>query len=119
MKKAVLSVALGLLIASSAQLSVAQYGPPPPPPPAGAYGPGGWGEPPQEYRDVERRGFHDGIEGANRDFQNHRRPDPNNRDEYRNPKFIPPPDRAAYRAAFRRGYHVGVQHIYGGGPRPY
>ena len=37
----------------------------------------------------------------------------NNRDEYRNPRFIPPPDRRDYRIGFREGYRVAVQHIYG------
>jgi hypothetical protein len=100
---------------SSAGISVAQnyYGPPPPPPGYGHYD--RWDEAPAEFREVQRRGFSDGVEGARKDFQNHRRPDVENRDEYRNPKFIAPPDRHDYREGFRRGYDVGVQHIYGRG----
>src|ERR1700728_1782820 len=87
------------------------------PPPPGFYNQP-WTQPPGSYRDdISRRGFHDGIEGARRDFQNHRPPNVNNRDEYRNSKFIAPPDRRDYRMGFRRGYEVAVQHIYG--PRPY
>jgi hypothetical protein len=71
-----------------------------------------------------RRGFQDGIQGARRDFENHRPPNVNNRDEFRNPKFLPPPDRRDYREGFRRGYDVAVRHMYGQGQgrgdrRPY
>ena len=66
-----------------------------------------------------RRGFHDGVEGARKDYQNHRPPNVNNRDEYRNPHFIAPPDRHDYREGFRRGYAVAVSHIYGNGPYRY
>jgi ribosome modulation factor len=61
---------------------------------------------------MERQGFHDGIVGASKDFDNHRRPDVNNRDEYRNP-HLPPEQREAYQAGFRRGYDRGVSHYYG------
>jgi hypothetical protein len=86
---------------------------------AQGYGQGGWDTPPQEYRDIERQGFHDGIEGARKDFENHRPPATSNRDEFRHPN-VPARDRAAYRNAFTRGYRVGWDHINGhGGPRPY
>ena len=42
---------------------------------------GGWDAPPQEWQEIQRRGFHDGIESARRDIDSHRRPDVNNRDE--------------------------------------
>jgi hypothetical protein len=60
--------------------------------------------------------FHDGIEGAKKDYVNHRPPNVNNRDEYRNPHFIAPPDRRDYRYGFARGYQVAVRHMYGPGP---
>ncbi len=72
-----------------------------------------WWAPPPELRDEERHGFHDGIEGARKDYGNHRRPDVNNRDEFRHP-HVPERDREAYRRGFERGYQVGVQHLYGG-----
>jgi hypothetical protein len=68
--------------------------------------------PPQEFRDIQRQGFHDGIEGARKDFDNHRHPDVNNRDEYRHP-HVPPSARDDYREGFRRGYDAGVSHLYG------
>ena len=82
----------------------------------------GWDTVPHEFREAQRRGFQDGLEGARKDQGNHRVPDPNNRDEFRHP---PVPREAAedYRTGFRRGYEVGVKHYYqdapgqGGGPR--
>ncbi|HZB89468.1 MAG TPA: hypothetical protein VE291_12460 [Terracidiphilus sp.] len=83
------------------------------PPPPGFYNQP-WTQAPGTYRDdISRRGFHDGIEGARRDFQNGRRPDVNNRDEYRHPS-VGGRGRHAYRAAFRQGYQVGIQRIYSG-----
>jgi hypothetical protein len=73
---------------------------------------GGWDAPPQEWREVQRQGFHDGIEGARKDIDNHRRPDVNNRDEYRHP-HVPRDQRDAYREGFRRGYDAGVSHLMG------
>ncbi len=87
----------------------AQEGPPPP-----GYYNQPWTQNPGEYRsDISRKGFHDGIEGARRDFQNHRPPNVNNRDEYRHPS-VGGQERHEYREAFRRGYQVGVQNIYNG-----
>ena len=133
MKKASLAastLAFTLALMGGSAVAHAQYGPPQGGPPPGQdrggydQGRGGWDAPPQEYRDVQRQGFHDGIEGARKDFENHRRPNVNNRDEFRHPN-VPGNLRHDYRDGFRRGYNVGVQHIYngggpnGGGPRPY
>ena len=65
-------------------------------------------------RAMEQRGYFDGVRGADRDYQNHRRPDVNNRDEYRNPGFIPGWARQEYREGFRRGYYSRVQQVYYG-----
>ena len=105
---------LGLaLLTGSAAVAHAQYGPPPQ---AQGYQGGGWDAPPQEFQEVQRQGFHDGIEGARRDFENHRPPNVNNRDEYRHPS-VHGPDRRAYREGFRRGYDAGVRHLTQGGDR--
>jgi hypothetical protein len=72
-----------------------------------------WDAPPQEFRDIQRQGFHDGIEGARKDFDNHRRADVNNRDEYRRP-HVPDSAKADYREGFRRGYQVAMDHLMGG-----
>ena len=120
-------LALGML--AGAVPSFAQqggyYGPPPQQQgyPQGGYGqpqgppPQPWEGVPQEFRAAQQRGFHDGVEGAKRDYENHRPPNVNNRDEFRHPSFIPGPDRRDYRYGFRRGYDTAVSHIYGPGPR--
>lgn len=103
------AILLSLSLFAGAAAADAQYfqGPPPPPPPQA------WEAPPPEFAAAMQRGFQDGVRGARKDFENHRPPNPNNRDEYRNPKFIAPPDRHDYRVGFRRGYQEAVRHIYG------
>jgi len=78
-----------------------------------------WDAPPREFQEIQRRGFRDGIAGAHRDFDNHRRPDVNNRDEYRDAEG-PREVREAYREGFRRGYDVAMAHLMGmpGHPMP-
>ena len=86
------------------------------PPQPQAYGQqGGWDAPPNEFNRLQRRGFHDGIEGARKDFGNHRNPDVNNRDEYNHPD-LPREQREIYRDAFRRGYQQAASHLWGGPP---
>jgi hypothetical protein len=104
-----------LLIAPGVALH-AQYGPPPGPPPPGygQGGPGPWDAPPPELNEVQQRGFHDGLIGAQKDYQNHRPPNVENRDEFRHPN-VPPPLRHDYRIGFRRGYAAGVRHMMHGG----
>lgn len=69
-----------------------------------------WAATPPELQGASQQGFHDGIEGARKDAENHRPPNVNNRDEFRHPN-VPSRDRRAYRDGFRRGYNVGVQHL--------
>jgi hypothetical protein len=82
-----------------------------------AYGQEPWEVPPGEFNDIQRRGYHDGVEGARKDYGNHRRPDVDNRDEYRNPD-LPPDLREPYRFAFRRGYEMAASHLWGTPPPP-
>ncbi|HWZ50632.1 MAG TPA: hypothetical protein VNW54_04130 [Granulicella sp.] len=86
------------------------------PPPRGydqgyPQGSAGWDTPPQEFRDIQRQGVHDGIEGARRDFDNHRHPDVKNRDEYRHP-HVPRSARNDYSEGFERGYEAAIAHLY-------
>lgn len=62
---------------------------------------------------VRTRGFQDGAEGAIKDFGNNRRPDPNNRDEYRNPMNVPYEWLDPYRDGFQRGYEVAMRELTG------
>ena len=116
-----LALFLGATCMVSAWARGGQQGPPPPAYGQGGYGQqrygqdrdrGNWDMPPQELNDIQRQGFSDGIVGARKDFDNHRQPDVNNRDEYRNP-HLPPEEREAYRDGFRRGYQRGVSHLMG------
>lgn len=77
----------------------------------------GWDVPPGELNEVQRRGFHDGVEGARRDFDNHRRPDVENREEFRDP-HVEHDLRDAYRDGFRRGYQIAASHLWGAPPPP-
>jgi len=97
----------GCLLAAFAAPAPAQ------PVPAAYMQQGPWDAPPPELDEVSRRGFHDGVEGARKDYGNHRRPDVNNRDEFRHP-HVPERDREAYRHGFERGYQVAVDHLYHG-----
>lgn len=98
---------LGAACLGTASASGVPQGPPPP-----GYGQdhGGWDAPPQELQELQRRGFHDGIEAARDDIQNQRRPDVNHRNEFRRPP-VHPEDREAYRDGFRRGYEAGIAHL--------
>lgn len=123
MKKIIPGLSLAALVAATflsipaAQAQYPQQGPPPP-----GYGPDyghePWAAVPPDIQGAESQGFHDGIEGARRDFENHRPPSVENRDEYRHPP-VHGRDRDAYRHGFRHGYQVGVDHLMRGGPRHY
>jgi hypothetical protein len=95
------------MLASAGNASAQRYDDPPP----FQYGHSGAEEA------MEHRGFYDGARGADRDFENHRRPNVNNRDEYRDPDSIPGWAQHEYREGFRRGYYMRVRQIYyGEGP---
>lgn len=106
---ATFAVFLGAVYPTTARATGVQYGNP-----QAGYGQdrGGWDAPPPELQDIQRQGFHDGIIGAQKDFDNHRRFDPNNRDEYRHPN-LPRFQWDAYQDGFRRGYQRGVAHLTG------
>jgi len=88
----------------------------PAPDPAG-YGQERWEMPPGEFNEIQRRGFHDGVEGARRDYGNHRQPDVNNREEYRNSN-LPHDVRRVYKEAFRHGYDQAASHLWGAAQGP-
>ncbi|HEX3893126.1 MAG TPA: hypothetical protein VHW46_11195 [Terracidiphilus sp.] len=69
-----------------------------------------WDAPPSEFREAQRQGFHDGIEGARKDFNNHRPPNVENRDEYRHP-HVSHDLREDYREGFRAGYDRAMSHL--------
>lgn len=71
-----------------------------------------WDAPPDEFRDVQRQGFHDGIEAAHHDFDAHRRADADDHDAYRHPP-VPHDQRNDYRDGFRRGHERAMAHLRG------
>ena len=111
--KALLGISMTAALAASC-LVAAGASPVPMPVPSGAgyVQDRNWESPPAELDEVSRHGFHDGIEGARRDFENRRPPTPENRDEFRHP-HVPPPLRGAYREGFRRGYNRAMSHLMG------
>ena len=81
---------------------------------------GGWDAPPQEFRDIQRQGFQDGIKAGRRDFESQRPPNVDGVMEFRSPP-VPEPARDEYREGFRRGYDAAFSHLregVGAGPMP-
>src|ERR1035437_9481176 len=70
---------------------------------------GGWDAPPQEFREIQRRGFHDGLEAAHRDFDNHNPPNIEEKREFRHPQ-VSDEFQNDYRDGFRRGYNMAFSH---------
>jgi hypothetical protein len=83
---------------------MAQPGPPP------DHDRGPWDAPPQEFRDVQRQGFHDGIEAARRDIAEQHPIDVERKREFREPP-VPPESREEYREGFHRGYDMALTHF--------
>ena len=69
-----------------------------------------WDAPPSEFREAQRQGFHDGIEGARKDFDNRRAPNVENREEFRHP-HVARDLREDYREGFRAGYDRATSHL--------
>lgn len=76
----------------------------------GQDGQGRWDEPPSEYRDASRAGFHDGIEAARRDYAERRHKDADDHQMYRHPP-VEHSVRDDYRHAFREGYSRAMNHM--------
>ena len=101
-----LAVSLG---ATSGGIAARAYAAPAPSQPQ-YEGQGRWDEPPSEYREAQRSGFHDGIEAARRDFENRRHKDADDHEAYRHPRV----ERdlvSDYRNAFREGYSRAMHHL--------
>jgi hypothetical protein len=107
----ILAVAAGVVSSSPTKAFAAA-----PQDPGYVHDQGGWDVPPGEFREVQKQGFHDGIEGARKDFDHHRAPNVNDREEYRHP-HVDASVRDDYREGFRRGYDVAMQHLMGDTPR--
>lgn len=69
-----------------------------------------WIQPPPEFKEMQRQGFHAGVEAAVKDYDHHRFPDYSRRKEYKHP-HVKEAFRADYRQGFRRGYHDAMHHL--------
>lgn len=69
-----------------------------------------WLQPPPEFKEMQRRGFHAGVQAAIKDYDKHRDPDLERHKEYVHPKvdhsFIPD-----YRDGYKRGYNDAFRHL--------
>jgi len=69
-----------------------------------------WDQPPPEFKEMEKRGFNDGVQAAIKDFNHHREPEPERHKEFQNPhvhrSFV-----EDYRKGFRRGYDDAMRHM--------
>ena len=108
-----LAPVLGLALMGGSAVAIAQqYGQGYPPPPPQQWGQRGWDAPPGELREFQHQGYLDGLQGAERDYQNHRIWNVNNRDEFRHP-HVPGNVRGDYRDGFKKGYLAAEAHYQG------
>jgi len=112
MKNKILAItALSIAVAASAGwMSVKAYAAPLAQPAAGLYQERPWDEPPGEFREVQRKGFHDGVEAARSDFERHRHKDADDHERYRHPS-VERSLRDDYRDGFKRGYEMAKSHM--------
>lgn len=107
MRSKIIAVVAAGVLALAPSVAVNAWAAQAPPP---DWGHESWATVPPDYSGAQRKGFFDGVEGARKDYQNHRLPDVNNRDEYRHPP-VHKDDWEAYRHGFRHGYAAGVNNL--------
>lgn len=106
----VLAPALTLLIAADLDIHALPSAAVAPPRVLRAQIPMPWDQPPPEFKEYERQGFHAGVQAAIKDYNHHREPDPENSKDYRNP-HVQRSFREDYRKGFRRGYNDSMRHM--------
>lgn len=74
---------------------------------------GQWDAPPSEFSETSRQGFHDGIEAARADMENHRGMDAHDSRMFRHPP-VDHHQRHDYRQGFIQGYNVAMHHAHDG-----
>jgi hypothetical protein len=70
-----------------------------------------WMQPPTEFKQMQRQGFHEGVQGAIKDFDHHRDPDLERHKEYVHPKHMDRSYVPDYRDGYRRGYNDAYKHL--------
>ncbi len=69
-----------------------------------------WDQPPSEYREAQQRGFHEGVEAARHDFDEHRHADADDHEMYKHPP-VEGEARKDFRDGFREGYRRAIDHL--------
>jgi len=69
-----------------------------------------WDEAPSDYRDAQRRGFHEGVEAARHDMSEHRHADADDHEMYKHPP-VEGDARREFREGFREGYRRAMEHM--------
>jgi len=109
--KSLVISALALVLGATGYLSTSAYAAPQGPMAVGYdQDQGSWDAVPAEFREIQRKGFQDGIKNARKDFDQDHWPSVYNCGAYRHPHM----SRSAwadYRDGFRRGYERAVQHL--------
>jgi hypothetical protein len=80
------------------------------PAPQGFYQERPWDQPPDEYRDAQRQGFHEGIEAARKDWDRHSHKDADDHERYKHPP-VPESLHGDYRDGFKHGYEMAMHHM--------
>ncbi len=106
MKTAIIALAVILAFAGAPSRAAAQQ-PEAPPHGVTAFP---WIQPPPEFKEMQREGFHAGVEAAVKDYDHHRFPDFDRPKEYRHP-HVKEAYRADFRQGFRRGYNDAMHHL--------
>jgi hypothetical protein len=76
----------------------------------------GWQQPPNEYNDVQRQGFHAGLDAARHDIDGGLAPDPQRHSDFRHPQGVPQNLHDDFRHGFENGYQTAYQHRGDGDP---
>lgn len=69
-----------------------------------------WDRPRDDWQDAQRRGFHEGIEAARRDFADHRHADADDHPQFKHPP-VDRDDVRAFRDGFKEGYRRALDHM--------
>lgn len=69
-----------------------------------------WNQPPAEFKEMQRKGFHDGVQAAIKDYDKHRDADLERHKDFVRPKvdksYVPD-----YRDGYKRGYNDAYKHM--------
>ena len=101
---------LALCVASAGALKARALEPQPVPHTAYVQDHDRWDEAPSDYREAQRRGFHEGMEAARHDMGENRHADADDHQMYKHPP-VGRDDRQAFREGFREGYRRAMEHM--------